>query len=137
MGGVGARPQKRSLLDKLTRGSVRLFSFTIIEGWNHFELLGALHTTDWIDATLTDEDWPALLSELGADVMHPEGLFLPETYRFPRGTSDRQVLAEAYRLMQQVLEDTPRAAPPASGPRRASRARAPGSHRRRRRSPRR
>jgi UPF0755 protein len=100
--GPGATP--RSLLDKLTRGSVRLYSFTIIEGWNQYDLLRALHASEWIDATLTDEDWPALLSELGADVMHPEGLFLPETYRFPRGTSDREVLAEAYRLLQQVLD---------------------------------
>ena len=99
----GATP--RSLLDKLTRGSVRLYSFTIIEGWNQYDLLRALHASDWIDATLTDEDWPALLSELGADVMHPEGLFLPETYRFPRGTSDREVLAEAYRLLRQVLDE--------------------------------
>ncbi|MBT8091776.1 MAG: endolytic transglycosylase MltG [Gammaproteobacteria bacterium] len=99
----GATP--RSLLDKLTSGSVRLYSFTIIEGWNRYDLLRALHASDWIDATLTDEDWPALLSELGAEVMHPEGLFLPETYRFPRGTDDRDVLTEAYRLMQRVLDE--------------------------------
>lgn len=99
----GATP--RSLLEMLTQGNVRLYSFTIIEGWNQYDLLRALHASDWIDATLTDEDWPALLSELGAEVMHPEGLFLPETYRFPRGTSDREVLAEAYRLMQQVLDE--------------------------------
>jgi UPF0755 protein len=100
---TGATP--RSLLEMLTQGNVRLYSFTIIEGWNQYDLLRALQASDWIDATLTDEDWPALLSELGAEVMHPEGLFLPETYRFPRGTSDREVLAEAYRLMQQVLDE--------------------------------
>ncbi|MBT8087405.1 MAG: endolytic transglycosylase MltG [Gammaproteobacteria bacterium] len=98
----GATP--RTLLDKLTSGDVRLYSFTIIEGWNQYDLLRALHASNWIDASLTDEDWPALLSELGAEVIHPEGLFLPETYRFPRGTSDRDVLTAAYRLMQRVLD---------------------------------
>ncbi len=100
---AGATP--RSLLDKFTSGDVRLYSFTIIEGWNQYDLLRTLHASDWIEATLTDEDWPVLLSELGAEIMHPEGLFLPETYRFPRGTSDRAVLTEAYRLMQRVLDE--------------------------------
>jgi UPF0755 protein len=100
---AGATP--RSLLEKLIRGTVKLYSFTIIEGWTHRELLQALQASDWIEATLSDEDWPALLSDLGAGLTHPEGLFLPETYRFPRGTSDREVLTEAYRMMQQVLDE--------------------------------
>ncbi len=100
---AGATP--RSLLEKLTAGSVRLYSFTIVEGWNHRELLQALHDNAWIDATLSEEDWPVLLAELGAESTHPEGLFLPETYRFPRGTTDREVLTRAHRLMQRVLAE--------------------------------
>ena len=92
-------------LDQLTSGEVMLYSFTIIEGWNYRELLAALHTNEHVQATLTDEDWPAFLEELGASHSHPEGLFLPETYRFPRGTSDRQVLKQAYELMQEVLQE--------------------------------
>ena len=44
------------------------------------------------------EDWPVLLASLGASQTHPEGLFLPETYRFPRGTSDRDLLTQAYQV---------------------------------------
>jgi len=103
------------LLEQFTSGAVRLYSFTIIEGWNHRELLKALQSSDTIEATMTDEDWPALLADLGAATTHPEGLFLPETYRFPRGTSDRELLGQAFELMQAVLaeewlersEDTP------------------------------
>jgi UPF0755 protein len=93
------------LLDQFASGSVRLYSFTIVEGWNHRDLLAALHAHETIVATMTEEDWPVLLAELGASVAHPEGLFLPETYRFPRGATDRDVLRQAYNLMQQVLED--------------------------------
>ena len=64
------------LLEQFTSGDVRLYSFTIIEGWNQWELLTALHGHPSIDASLTDEDWPALLAELGATTSHPEGLFL-------------------------------------------------------------
>ena len=98
----GATP--KSLLEQFTSGIVRLYSFTIVEGWNHRDLLQAMHSHEAIDGTMTEEDWPALLESLGAQVANPEGLFLPETYRFPRDTSDREILAQAYRQMQDVVE---------------------------------
>ena len=99
----GATP--RSLLEQFRTGAVQLHAFTIVEGWNHHEVLQALHANDAVKATMTDEDWPALLESLGAAVMYPEGLFLPETYRFPRNTSDRALLSQAYGLMQSVLSE--------------------------------
>lgn len=99
----GATP--RTLLEQFVRGSVRLYSFTIIEGWNHRDLLQALHASEAIVHSMTDEDWPAFLESLGATVTHPEGLFLPETYRIPRNTTDRQLLTQAYELMQNVLHE--------------------------------
>jgi UPF0755 protein len=93
------------LLDQFTSGDVLLYSFTIVEGWNQWDLLRALHAHPQVDANMTEEDWPALLDELGAETGHPEGLFLPETYRFPRNTSDRTILKQAYRLMQTVLSE--------------------------------
>jgi UPF0755 protein len=92
-------------MNQFTSGDVLLYSFTIVEGWNQWELLRALHAHPQIDAQISEEDWPALLEELGAETGHPEGLFLPETYRFPRNTSDRTVLKQAYRLMQTVLSE--------------------------------
>jgi len=99
----GATP--KSVLQQFTSGAVRLYSFTIVEGWNHRDLLAALRAAEAVSAAMTDEDWPGLLAELGASVVHPEGLFLPETYRFPRNTTDRELLKQAYRLMQTVLAD--------------------------------
>ena len=99
----GATP--RTILEQFTRGAVQLHSFTIVEGWNHRDLLAALHAHDMIDASMTGEDWPALLAALGATHAHPEGLFLPETYRFPRGTTDRELLTQAYELMRSVLAE--------------------------------
>lgn len=93
------------LLEQFTTGDVKLYSFTIVEGWNHWELLQALHESDVIAATLTDEDWAAFLEELGAEATHPEGLFLPETYRFPRNSTDRDILRQAFALMQNVLAE--------------------------------
>jgi UPF0755 protein len=93
------------LLEQFIRGDVQLYSFTIVEGWNRWDLLRELHAHPHIDAAMTEEDWPALLDELGAETSHPEGLFLPETYRFPRNTADRTVLKQAYQLTQRVLSE--------------------------------
>ena len=93
------------LLEQFTSGDVKLYSFTIVEGWNHWELLQALQRHEFIEATLTDEDWGSLLEELGAEAGHPEGLFLPETYHFPRNSTDRDILRQAYALMQEALAE--------------------------------
>jgi UPF0755 protein len=93
------------LLEQFTNGNVLLYSFTLVEGWNQWELLDALGAHPQIDAGMTADDWPAFLEELGADTDHPEGLFLPETYHFPRNTSDRTVLKQAYELMQAALQE--------------------------------
>lgn len=95
----------KTLLDKFVSGEVRLHSFTVVEGWTFRELLAALSRSPVIDATLVHEDWPGLLESLGAEADHPEGLFLPETYRIPSGTSDVELLRQAYLLMQATLAE--------------------------------
>ena len=93
------------LIDKFVSGDVQLYSFTIIEGWTFRELLAALAADEVVEQTLTYEDWPALLESFGAAESYPEGLFLPETYRFPIGTTDADILRLSYRLMAEVLAE--------------------------------
>jgi UPF0755 protein len=49
-------------------------------------------------------DDAALMKSLGHAGQHPEGRFLPETYAFTRGDSDRDVLERAYADMQKALD---------------------------------
>lgn len=100
---AGSTP--REILQQFVSGAVQLYSFTIIEGWNRWDLLNALHADPNLQASLTDEDWPAFLDELDAGTNHPEGLFLPETYRFPLASTDRDVLRQAFALQQQALAE--------------------------------
>lgn len=102
---IAAGTTPRELLEKFTRGAVKLYSFTIIEGWNQWDLLRALHDHPQLEASMTEEDWPAFLESVGAGTEHPEGLFLPETYHFPRGTTDRTLLIQAYEHMQVALAE--------------------------------
>ncbi len=92
------------LLRQFTSGNVLLHAFTIIEGWTFRELLENLSRHAAVTQTLAYDDWPALLDDLGSDAAAPEGLFLPETYRFPKGTEDVSILRQAYALMQDTLE---------------------------------
>lgn len=92
------------LLRQFASGNVLLHSFTIIEGWTFRELLDSLSRQAAVTQTLAYDDWPALLDDLGSNASRPEGLFLPETYRFPKGTEDASILRQAYELMQDTLE---------------------------------
>ncbi|MGI9204280.1 MAG: endolytic transglycosylase MltG [Woeseiaceae bacterium] len=94
----------KQLLEMLVAGDVRLYSFTIVEGWTFRELIDALNKDSIVVKGMVYEDWPGLLENLGAEASHPEGLFLPETYRFPKGTSDLSILRQAYELMQETLD---------------------------------
>lgn len=102
---IEAGIDQRELLEKLVSGDVHLYSFTIVEGWTFRELLAALQRQPAIVSTLTAEDAARLLEDLGAEYSHPEGLFLPETYRFPRGTKDVEILRQAHELLLEVLSD--------------------------------
>ena len=93
------------IVERFVAGQVELFSFTIIEGWNYRELLSAMAASEVIESSITFEDWPAILESFGSRQQHPEGLFLPETYRFPRNSKDVDVLHQAYDLMQKTLAD--------------------------------
>ena len=94
-----------SLLDKFISGDVQMHSFTIVEGWTYRDLIMALAANDVIENTIVFEDWPSILHSLSAEFQHPEGLFLPETYLFPRNTRDIDVLRQAFDAMQAVLQE--------------------------------
>lgn len=94
----------RALLDKFVAGDVQLYSFTIVPGWTYREMIEAMAAHPAVEHNITVEDWPRLLESLMATATHPEGMFLPETYRFPKGTSDEDILAQSYELMRETLD---------------------------------
>jgi UPF0755 protein len=57
-----------------------------------------------IEHTVSVEDWPQLLESFAASATHPEGMFLPETYRFPKNTKDTKILVQAFELLTETLE---------------------------------
>jgi len=94
-----------SLLQQLVDGRVRLHALTILEGWTVRELLAALAGHEAIVPTLEVSSPEQLASVLELDYPHAEGWFFPDTYRFPRGTTDVELLEIAHGLMQQKLAE--------------------------------
>lgn len=93
----------RSLLRQLVSGQVMLHSLTVLEGWNVRELLAAIDAHPAIERTLQAESPEQLAAALDLQHPHAEGWFFPDTYRFPRGTTDVEVLTVAHELMQEKL----------------------------------
>ncbi|HHM06432.1 MAG TPA: endolytic transglycosylase MltG [Gammaproteobacteria bacterium] len=100
---TGMKPGE--LLDMLVSGKVVQHSFTIVEGWTFRDLLQALREQDTIKPTLTESSPGQIMAALGAPGQHPEGRFLPDTYHFPRGTTDVAFLRRAYEAMNATLAE--------------------------------
>jgi len=94
----------RGLLDKFVSGDVQLYSFTIVEGWTYREMITSLAAHPAVEQTITVEDWPRLFDTFRTTATHPEGMFLPETYRFPKRTKDVDILRQAFELLQETLD---------------------------------
>ena len=94
-----------ALLQQLVQGRVRLHALTILEGWTVRELLAAVAQHPAIRQTLKVESPADLATALELEAPHAEGWFFPETYRFPRGTSDAQFLHTAHDLMRRKLAE--------------------------------
>jgi UPF0755 protein len=92
------------LLELLSRGQVIQYPLTLVEGWTFPQILYALHGSDKLEHLLTDLPSDRIMARLGRPGLHPEGRFLPDTYHFPRGASDLQVLQRALEAMDRLLE---------------------------------
>ncbi|HWK73509.1 MAG TPA: endolytic transglycosylase MltG [Povalibacter sp.] len=94
----------KGLLQQLSTGQVLLHSITFIEGSTFADIRKLLKANDAVQPKFADADGDAIMRELGEPGMHPEGQFFPDTYHFPRGSTDIEVLAMAHRRMKAELE---------------------------------
>lgn len=94
----------QDLIELFRKGSSILYSFTIIEGWTFNQLLGAIRSDPILVQTINVSPVTDIMAKISTADEHPEGRFLPDTYHFPRGTTDISFLKRAYRTMQQKLQ---------------------------------
>lgn len=92
------------ILALFVQGKTKQYAITFPEGWDFKELSQALENNPNLEHTLNSVDFVALMSRLGADILHPEGAFFPDTYFFEKHTTDVELLKRAYDKMQAVLK---------------------------------
>ena len=93
----------RGLLTLLSSGQVVLHSITFIEGSTFLDVRHALVGNDAVRNESAERSDEEIMRALGEPGLHPEGQFFPDTYRFPRGTTDLELLTIAHRRMQDEL----------------------------------
>jgi UPF0755 protein len=103
--GPGTTPL--DLLEILEQGHVRTHAITLVEGWTLAQMRKALAKDANLQKVAADVPAAELLNSIGVDAQpgrDPEGLFFPDTYVFSGTTSDRDILRQSYRRMQETLE---------------------------------
>ncbi len=93
------------VLRYLADGRVVQYALTIVDGWTFKELMFAVSQHQALEHTLLELDSEEVARRIDVDLHHPEGWFEPETYYFPRGTSDLSVYQRAYKAQQQRLAE--------------------------------
>lgn len=93
----------KTLLEQFVAGDVVLHALTIPEGWTFRQALAAIQANPDVKVELKGLTDAALLARLGLQDKRAEGLFFPDTYRFTRGTSDREILVQAHARLEREL----------------------------------
>lgn len=101
---ITAGTTPRTLLDKLVRGEQALRSVTLVEGWTFQQVRAALSAAPDLTADTAGMTDAALMAKLGRPGIHPEGRFFPDTYTYPKRSSDLQVLERAMTGMDRQLQ---------------------------------
>lgn len=90
------------ILDLVSRGDVVTYNVTLPEGITLARAMEILSSAPGLDVVLTGVDDRRLL-DLAGERPSAEGLFLPETYHYVRGTSDWEILRRAHADLMATL----------------------------------
>ncbi len=92
------------LFDDMRKGKVILYSLTLVEGLNFKQMMQQVYSSPHLTHKLNGKSHKEIMQAIGHPGEHPEGRFFPDTYRFPRGTSDIDILKQAYQQMHERLQ---------------------------------
>lgn len=94
----------KDLLHLFVSGKVVLHELKLIEGWTFAQALELIHGNTELAHVLVADTPEAIMAELGHPGLHPEGRFFPDTYSFPKGTTDAAFLRRALSAMDNALK---------------------------------
>jgi UPF0755 protein len=95
----------RGLMSLLVSGNVVLHSLTVVEGRTFADLMETIAAHPALRHELDGQSAEEIAVLLELPVESPEGWFLPETYLFPRGTSDLTLLQHGRDALRAALDE--------------------------------
>jgi UPF0755 protein len=93
------------LLALFATGKSIQFPVAIIPGMTFREAVAAVGKSPMFERELDGLSDKEIMQRIGLDAEHPEGWLFPDTYLFVRGTTDTEILRQAHRRMQAVLDE--------------------------------
>jgi len=102
---IVGNPTIPELIDLFIAGQTVQYSGNIIEGSNFKQLRARLASNADLVQTIGSMSDEEIMTALGLEGQHPEGLFFSDTYQFPNKTTDLEFLKRSYSLMQSVLAE--------------------------------
>ena len=100
---IPAGATMNDLLKLVTSGKVIDYPVTFIEGWNFKQLREALSKQNNLRQRIEKLDDQAVMEAVGAEGVHPEGRFYPDTYRYTATMTDIDILQQSYEKMSDFL----------------------------------
>ncbi|WP_444939319.1 endolytic transglycosylase MltG [Microbulbifer sp. JMSA002] len=93
------------LITRLNRGDVTIYRLTLVEGWTFRQALQKVRSGQRIVRSEAGSSVSAAARALGLKEGAEEGWIFPDTYVYRSGTTDIELLREAYERMQRVLDE--------------------------------
>lgn len=94
------------LLELFTSGKTIQYQTRIPEGSTFKEIISIVKNDKNLKQTLTDDDYKNIMSKLKTKYQHqkPEGWFFPDTYSYPKDSTDLQFLQRSHDAMLKALD---------------------------------
>ncbi len=101
----GMTPEE--VLTLFAKGKTLQYKTRIPEGGNFKELVAIIKADKNLKQTLSDDDYKNIMSKLDTKYQHhqPEGWFFPDTFSYPKGTTDLEFLQRSHNAMLKILND--------------------------------
>lgn len=91
------------VFDKLVSGKVVYHAFTLVDGWNMYDVMSVLNKDRSIKHTLKRKSLRYIAKQMKLKHPSPEGLLYPETYYFTLHSTDLSILNRAHQAMLKHL----------------------------------
>lgn len=94
------------VLKLITSGKSLQYKLALIDGKMVKEAFATIKASDSLQQTLTSNDYVHILEKLGiaTDYQSIEGLLFPDTYNFPKNTTDLQFIQRSHKMLDDYLQ---------------------------------